>query len=311
MPTPTCAALIIATSLAPSPMASTRAPSPPARTMRTSCAFCSWRQRQATTALARRATKPKSSGATAQSQSIAFSSTTRCSGRGACLANARRCAPPKPRRSPCRPGRTPVLARPCTCSLPDSAAGRKESASRFSRAPPPSSRSAAAAMATSRESSSSALCRCRSCAKRAGAEGGSNAFDLRACCSACANSAAAAVAAAMSAAGTSSRPGTVSVVSSSTPLSPPAPSPNCGTASASSGRTASVSKSAVEVCAVEAGSRWQAAAMFLAVPTLSPVSIHTLTPALERSRSVSGTPTCNSSSTAEPPCSNSPFSISA
>mmetsp|Transcript_26111 Transcript_26111/g.66303 ORF Transcript_26111/g.66303 Transcript_26111/m.66303 type:complete len:213 (+) Transcript_26111:1572-2210(+) len=49
------------------------------------------------------------------------------------------------------------------------------------------------------------------------------------------------------------------------------------------------------------GRREQAAAMFLAVPTLSPVSIHTLTPALDKSRSVSGTPACNSSSTAEPP----------
>ena len=44
-----------------------------------------------------------------------------------------------------------------------------------------------------------------------------------------------------------------------------------------------------------------AVAMFFAVPTLSPVSIHTLIPASRRSASTSGTPSCSLSSIAVAP----------
>mmetsp|Transcript_4484 Transcript_4484/g.11828 ORF Transcript_4484/g.11828 Transcript_4484/m.11828 type:complete len:205 (-) Transcript_4484:2073-2687(-) len=49
MPTPMCAAWIIATSLAPSPMESVTAPRTLTRTRRTSCAFCDGAHRHATT----------------------------------------------------------------------------------------------------------------------------------------------------------------------------------------------------------------------------------------------------------------------
>eukprot|EP00965_Chrysotila_dentata_P023320 772653-Pleurochrysis_carterae.AAC.1 len=54
-----------------------------------------------------------------------------------------------------------------------------------------------------------------------------------------------------------------------------------------------------------------AAAMFLAVPTLSPVSIHTLTDAARKSARISGTPSCSLSSMAVAPCSDSSHSSSA
>ena len=54
-----------------------------------------------------------------------------------------------------------------------------------------------------------------------------------------------------------------------------------------------------------------AVAMFFAVPTLSPVSIHTLIPASRRSASTSGTPSWSLSSIAVAPCSVSIASASA
>mmetsp|Transcript_2769 Transcript_2769/g.6437 ORF Transcript_2769/g.6437 Transcript_2769/m.6437 type:complete len:215 (+) Transcript_2769:1851-2495(+) len=58
------------------------------------------------------------------------------------------------------------------------------------------------------------------------------------------------------------------------------------------------------------GMMLHAVAMFLAVPTLSPVSIHILMPALRKSARTSGTPSCSLSSIAVAPCSTSSRSSS-
>mmetsp|Transcript_7063 Transcript_7063/g.13837 ORF Transcript_7063/g.13837 Transcript_7063/m.13837 type:complete len:356 (+) Transcript_7063:1800-2867(+) len=250
MPTPMWPALIMATSLAPSPIARQHDPGTPNLIMLSICAFWSLRARHATTARHELDTAVSTSPQTVAQYSIPFSSITM---HGTSLPSGATWLTLAVRRetslfiwsesffwkamSACRtsssPGNSPSSAAVCLCS---SSCGSRGSLERTPSLAP----SRASRVGIGRDASS--VC-CTS----------SNLVVL-----------------------TSASTGNVSVVISST-------SASCG-------------------------KMLHAQAMFLAVPTLSPVSIQILVPASRKSARISGTPSCSLSSMAVAPCSVSPLS---
>mmetsp|Transcript_20111 Transcript_20111/g.43469 ORF Transcript_20111/g.43469 Transcript_20111/m.43469 type:complete len:368 (+) Transcript_20111:1830-2933(+) len=317
MPTPMWPALIMATSLAPSPIARQHDPGTPNLIMLSICAFWSLRARQATTERQTLATSVNTGLHSVPKYSIAFSSKMRHTSRKGDVTDAMRSG----LRScfPSAPASTSAALRPSAPAMPLASSAALNLSTSFSMCAVSTSR---ARFSCGCFVSSSLVCRATSLSNAASsslsAVSRSDCRPLRRLYRRIGVLSATMCAPLLAVDTATPWPSLKYPISLEIhPLSRSAAAARkessfCCTASISavdSSLSTGNESHVNSIISASNGRMLHARAMFIAVPTLSPVSIHTLIPAVRKSRKISGTPSCSLSSIAEAPCSTRSDSI--